>query len=58
MSPLPPLVQYCRYGGNHLLVPASKEEEVVLLLLLAEAMASKHVPLNQTPEFDTIRSGC
>ena len=37
-------------------MPATREEEVVLLLLLAEAMASKHVPLNQTPEFDTIRS--
>ena len=29
--------------------------QVVLLLLLAEAMASKHVPLNQTPEYDTHR---
>ena len=29
--------------------------KVVLLLLLAEAMASKHVPLNQTPEYDTHR---
>ena len=58
-----------RYGGNNLFVPANKEEEVfflafpfshsgfqvVLLLLLAEAMASKHVPLNQTPEYDTHR---
>jgi len=44
-----------KYGGNHLFVPASREEEVVLLLLLAESMASKHVPLNQTPEYDTHR---
>ena len=29
--------------------------QVVLLLLLAEAMASKHVPLNQTPEYDAHR---
>lgn len=45
-----------KYGGNNLYVPGSKEEEVVLLLLLAEAMASKHVPLNQTPEYDAHRS--
>jgi len=44
-----------KYGGNNLFVPSNKEEEVVLLLLLAEAMASKHVPLNQTPEYDAHR---
>jgi len=44
-----------KYGGNNLFVPSTKQEEVVLLLLLAEAMASKHVPLNQTPEYDTHR---
>ena len=27
----------------------------MLLLLLAESMASKHVPLNQTPDFESIR---
>jgi len=44
-----------KYGGNNLYVPSNKQEEIVLLLLLAEAMASKHVPLNQTPEYDTHR---
>lgn len=44
-----------KYGGNNLYVPGTKQEEVMLLLLLAEAMASKHVPLNQTPEYDTHR---
>jgi len=44
-----------KYGGNNLYLPSTKQEEVVLLLLLAEAMASKHVPLNQTPEYDTHR---
>ena len=43
-------------GGNHLYVPATRHEEAVLLLLLAEAMASKHVPLNQTPEYDSHRN--
>jgi hypothetical protein len=27
-----------------------------LLLLLSEVMASKHVPLNQTPEYDSHRT--
>ena len=43
-------------GGNHVFVPATRHEEAVLLLLLAEAMASKHVPLNQTPEYDSHRN--
>ena len=42
-------------GGGHVFVPGTRHEEVVLLLLLAEAMASKHVPLNQTPEYDSHR---
>ena len=42
--------------GNNVFVPTTRHEEVVLLLLLAEAMASKHVPLNQTPDFDSHRN--
>jgi hypothetical protein len=30
--------------------------QILLLLLLSEVMASKHVPLNQTPEYDSHRS--
>ena len=30
--------------------------QILLLLLLCEVMASKHVPLNQTPEYDAHRS--
>jgi len=45
-----------KYTGPGLWVPATRQEEAVLLLLLAEAMASKHVPLNQTPEYDTHRA--
>jgi len=45
-----------RYGGSNVFVPNSRHEEVVLLLLLAESMASKHVPLNQTPDFDSHRN--
>lgn len=44
-----------KYGGNNVYVPMTRHEEAVLLLLLAESMASKHVPLNQTPDFESIR---
>ena len=44
-----------KYCGNALFVPSTRHEEVVLLLLLGETMASKHVPLNQTPEYDSHR---
>jgi hypothetical protein len=30
--------------------------QILLLLLLSEVMASKHVPLNQTPEYDSHRT--
>ena len=44
-----------KYGGANVYCPMTRHEEAVLLLLLAESMASKHVPLNQTPDFDSIR---
>ena len=44
-----------KYGGTNVYVPSTRHEEAVLLLLLAESMASKHVPLNQTPDFDSHR---
>jgi len=45
-----------KYSNTNQFVPTNKQEEIVLLLMLCEVMASKHVPLNQNPEYDTHRA--
>lgn len=44
-----------KHAGTNLFQPSSRQEEIVLLLLLAEGMANRAVPLNQTSEFDKHR---
>jgi len=45
-----------KYSNTNQFVPTNKQEEIVLLLMLCEVMASKHVPLNQNPEYDAHRA--
>ncbi|XP_023330111.1 tetratricopeptide repeat protein 7B [Eurytemora carolleeae] len=45
-----------RFSNSNQFLPVNKQEEIVLLLLLCEAMVSKHVPLNQNPEYDAHRT--
>jgi len=45
-----------KYANSNQFMPTNKQEEILLLLLLCEVMVSKHVPLNQNPEYDAHRA--